>query len=443
MRKVLIVLAAATVWAQAPLSLEDAVRLGLRGNPSMAAAKAGVQAAETRIGEARSGYLPKVNYSESFLRSDNPVFVFGSLLTQHQFSMANFDIGSLNRPDFLDNFQSQITLDQPVFDAGRTRRAVESARLGHSLGAEQERGAQMELIAGIARAYWGEVLAAENLKAAGESYKSAQADLQRAESVHAEGMATDADVLSIRVQLAAVDERRIKARADLDVACAALNDALGLPLDTPHIIAGTLTPAQIPNIPYATWEQQAVAARPEARAARIATDLSEIQGQDARSALLPQVGIHTALEADRQTFATRGGSNWLVGVSLRWNVFNGGSDKQRIAESNYRLDQARADARRADSGIRLQVRSAWANLQAAAQRIQAAKAASAQAEESLRITQNRYRAGMATVTDLLRNESAVLDSRTRYLAAVHDQRIAATALELAAGELTPDSGVLK
>jgi outer membrane protein TolC len=49
---------------------------------------------------------------------------------------------------------------------------------------------------------------------------------------------------------------------------------------------------------------------------------------------------------------------------------------------------------------------------------------------------------MSTVTDLLRNETAVLESRTRYLSAIHDQRIAAAALQLAAGSLTADSEVL-
>jgi hypothetical protein len=42
----------------------------------------------------------------------------------------------------------------------------------------------------------------------------------------------------------------------------------------------------------------------------------------------------------------------------------------------------------------------------------------------------------------LRTETAVLESRTRCLAAVHDQRIAAVALDLAAGRLSPDSEVL-
>jgi outer membrane protein TolC len=55
---------------------------------------------------------------------------------------------------------------------------------------------------------------------------------------------------------------------------------------------------------------------------------------------------------------------------------------------------------------------------------------------------NRYEAGLATVTDLLRNETALLDARTRRLIAVHDQRVAAAQLDLAAGKLTGDSEVL-
>ena len=84
MRK-LIVLLALPMWAQDALSLKDAVRLALRENPAVAGANAGVRAAEARVDQARGGALPRVNYAESYTRSDNPVFVFGALLTQHQF----------------------------------------------------------------------------------------------------------------------------------------------------------------------------------------------------------------------------------------------------------------------------------------------------------------------------------------------------------------------
>ena len=93
-------LAAYGSGAQDPISLKDAVHLSLNRNKAVEAADASRKAAESRIAEARSGNLPKVNYSESWTRSDNPVFVFSSLLTQHQFGEQNFQIGPLNRPDF-------------------------------------------------------------------------------------------------------------------------------------------------------------------------------------------------------------------------------------------------------------------------------------------------------------------------------------------------------
>ena len=89
------------LWAQSPLSLAEAVQTGLEHNPAIEASSAGKDAAQSRIQSARSGLLPKLTYSESYQRSDNPVFVFGSLLTQHQFKQENFDLGALNSPNFL------------------------------------------------------------------------------------------------------------------------------------------------------------------------------------------------------------------------------------------------------------------------------------------------------------------------------------------------------
>jgi outer membrane protein len=333
-------------------------------------------------------------------------------------------------------------VDQVLYDAGQTRNAVKSAGLSTELTREEQRRTGMQVIAGVVRAYYGVVLASESLKTAEQALRSAEADLKRAESVRAAGMSTDVDVLSIRVHLAAVTEQRIRRAAQLDVAKSGLNDALGLPLDSVHTLTTALSRLDLPDMTLAALEKDASATRPEARQTHLATDLARNQVDSARSALLPQVAFHGALEADRQQFINKGGANWLASVGLRWNLFNGSADKARIEQSSHMLDRARADEGRVDSAVRLEVRRAWADLRSAEQRIEVARAAMAEAEESLRITQNRYEAGMSNVTDLLRNETAVLESRTRYVAALHDQRVAATMLELAAGRLSPDSEVL-
>jgi outer membrane protein TolC len=92
--------------------------------------------------------------------------------------------------------------------------------------------------------------------------------------------------------------------------------------------------------------------------------------------------------------------------------------------------------------VRLQVRGAWSNLKSARERLEVAAAAVALADENLRIIKNRYEAGLTNVTELLRSETALLETRVRRLAAVYDQRLAAAALEMAAGTLNADSNVL-
>jgi outer membrane protein TolC len=443
MQKILAVLVVTLPsWAQNPLTLHEAVGLALQKHPSVEAGRNAVKAAEVRITEARSGYLPRLGYSETWLRSNNPVVVFSSLLTQHQFTPANFEINTLNRPDALNNFQSQIALDQTVYDAGMTKQALKSADLGRSLTVEDERGIRMNLIAGVVRAYHGAVLAAENLNVANEAARSAEADLNRAQAILAAGMSTQADVLSIQVHLAAMKEQQIRRKADLEIAVAALNEALGLPLSQPHDLTTALTRASLDDETLEAYETQSLLERPEARQARFAVGLAESQGATARAAYLPQVVAHAGFEVDRQRFVTRGGANWLASLSLRWNIFNGGADKARIDEAAFGLLRSRALENQAGAQIRLQVRRAYADWRSADQRIEVAEAAVSMAQESLRITKNRYDSGLSNVTDLLRNETALLEARTRRLAAIYDQRMAAVNLKLAAGNLTPTSEVL-
>ena len=91
------------------------------------------------------------------------------------------------------------------------------------------------------------------------------------------------------------------------------------------------------------------------------------------------------------------------------------------------------------SAVRLQVREAYLNLATAQKRLDVVKDATSQAAESLRITQNRFEAGLATITDLLRVETAKTAAEKTALNANFDYRLSYAALELATGELSANS----
>jgi outer membrane protein TolC len=429
--------------AQEPLSLQRAVQLALEKHPAVEASRSRTESAESRVALAGSALLPRVTYSESWARSDNPVFAFSSLLTQHQFTEANFQITPLNRPDFLNNFQSQVTVDQTVYDWGATRSNVRAAELGRAVSKEQEQQTRLNLMARVVRAYYGAVLAQASLEAAREGLRSAEADLRRAETIRKAGMSTDADLLSIQVHVAAVREQEIRRSYDAQVAMAALNESLGMPLGAQHVLTTPLMPGRLLEQDAKGYQSAAAENRPELKQAALAAQMAEYQIRAAKAALLPQVGVRGAFEANRQEFVRKGGANWLVAASLRWNLFDGMGTRARIAEAQSNLRTARASQREANQGVQLQVFQALASARSAEERLHVAAAVVAQAEESLRITKNRYESGLSTVTDLLRNEVALLDARTRRLAAMHDQRVAIAELEVAAGTLSTDSEIFK
>lgn len=442
-RLILLLMPGLGLCAQAPLSLPEAVKLALTRHPSLEAASARVQAAESRIAQARAGWLPRATYIEGFQEGNNPVYVFGALLTQHQFGAANFNLGPLNRPDALSNFQSQVSIDQTVYDFGATRSAVKAARIGKQMSEEERRRAELALIAGVARAYHGVGLAEQNLRLAEESLKYANADLERSLSLQRAGVATDADVLSVQVHASSMSEYRTRAAADLRVAHAALNEALGLPLDDVHTLTTPMESSTPAAKASAELETQAVTLRPELLSARLGKDLGTAQESAAKSQYWPVIGVHGVFEADRQNFASKGGANWLFVASARWTLFDGNRTRAAVAEARHMKAAAAASERQMDGAVRLEVRRSQANLDASRERVSTTRDTVAQAEEGLRIIRNRYSNGLATVTDLLRSETALLESKTRRLAALYDQRTAAVQLEAAAGALNGDSDVLK
>ena len=428
-------LGAASAQTLSELSLPAAATKALAAHPSIAANRAQTQSAKEKVAEAHAARWFRVDYSESFSRSDNPVFVFGGLLTQRQFSESNFAIGALNRPNFLNNSQSLVSIDQPIWDAGRARYAEAAADANAKASVAVTRQSELWLVARTARSYMDVNLATEALQVATQALKSGQADRDRAISLRDAGRATDADVLSVEVHLAHMHEQIIARRTERNLALAALNESMGAPLDSEHLLTTPLAAAPV-VLP-------ASVNRPEAEVLRLQTSAAESQWSSARSALFPQISARGVFEADRQRIVTRAGINWFAGVTLRWTPFDGGATRANIRSASAHVDALRASERNTASQVALEVKQSQEMLTAAQARLAATATMVAMAEESLRITQNRYGAGLATITDLLRTETASHEAKLRRLMAVHALRLAQFQIFASAGQLTANSEVLQ
>jgi len=424
------------------ITLEQAVQAAIQQNPAFRTSKDDSDAMRARLKQVQSAWYPHFDFHQDFTRGNNPVYVFGTKLTQRQFTAADFALNKLNTPAPLDNFQTRLDGSWRLFDSGETlfhQRGAKKLVTASDFETEQ---ARQDLVLEVVRAYYGVLVLKENLKAADEAVKTAEASEQRMETMHNAGLLVDSDLLSAKVFVSQMKDRQIRAQNDLALSEMQLARQMGMPLDQTVDPVASLREPGPPNKTIEEWLHVALEQRPALRAAELQQTAADEERKATKSEFGPKIALFGSTERDAMTLGGPSGTNWTAGARLDFNLFAGGAQKARLAEAAALESKAKHTVEWSRSGIQMEVRKAYLDGNAAAQRAATARDASDQAKESLRIIQNRYEAGLTTVTELLRSQTAQLDAATAYLAAVQDWQVARAQLERAAGVLTPESSLI-
>jgi outer membrane protein len=393
-----------------------------------------IDEANARVERAESGFWPRIDVTETVQRGNQPVFVFGSLLSQRRFAATNFALPALNHPDPITNTRTAVALEQPVYNAGLTRLGVEAATLDRDVVSANRDVVRQDLAFRAAQAFVRVLQLEATARAADGAVAAAESDSQRARARREVGLVTEADVLAVDVHLADMRQRHIAAAGDLEVARMQLTEAVGLPL------TATVVPMPPRSRPTPLGEdgdalvREALTTHPMLQQANFNLQLADNGRRTARAALLPTVGVQAGWEFNGATFGAQQ-SSWLIGAEVRVNVFRGFADKARIAEAGHAHVRATAERERVERRIEVEVRGAFAQLEAARAREDTGRAALRQARESQRIIRDRYENGLATVTDVLRAAEATLDAESRATTAEMDVILQTVALDRALGRL--------
>jgi outer membrane protein len=260
--------------------------------------------------------------------------------------------------------------------------------------------------------------------------------------MHKAGLLVDSDLLSAKVFVSQMKDRQIRAQNDLAVAEMQLAREMGMAVDAQAEPAASLAEPGMPGKTIEEWMHIALEQRPGLRSAQLQETAMGDETKAVKAEFGPKIGLFGSAERDAMALGGPSGTNWTAGARLEFNVFAGGAQKARLAESAANANKAKHNVEWFRSGVQMEVRRAYLDGNAAAQRAASARGAVDQAKESLRIVQNRYEAGLTTVTELLRAQTAQLDATTAYLAALQDWQVARAQLERAAGLLTPESALI-
>jgi len=417
-----------------PLALSSAIDEALANNASLRAARAGVDAAGASAASARAANFPRISFTESWQRGDQPVFVFSTLLASRRFAASNFAIDQLNHPDPIGYFHATAGIEQIVFDGGARGASVDTARAQQEIAGLSMRETTLTLGADITNIY-GQLLAAQaESVAALAAVAAGREDLARAERRRDVGVTTEADVLALRVHVADMEQRAIRADGSAVVLRAQMNRLTGAPVDRAFRAVEPDTPAGAELPPVTDLVAEAERERPEIQRAAVAEQVAENDRRAAKSPLLPKVAAQAAFDVSGTRFNDRA-SAWLVGGEFRWSLSTGGGERAQMKAAAAGAVRARAEAEDIRAQVQVEIVTALEQIRSARARQAVGLTAVAQARESERIIRDRYQAGLLSINDVLRAAGAVLDADTQRVTALVDEITGQARLNRAVGRM--------
>ncbi|GFE59699.1 TolC family protein [Geobacter sp. AOG2] len=402
---------ATTAFAAQHLTLKEAIGIALEKNHLVKAAGHHAEAARQGVAMAESYYYPSISFEETLAASNAPTQAFMMKLDEARFTQNDFLPNNLNHPSAYHDFRTALTVNQPLYRPStapvRELAAKESEKQDLALEA-----ARQDTAFQVFRRYLEVQKAAAQLQAADQAIKDARENMRLATVRRDAGVGLLSDELRARTHLSSVEQRLISARNDLELAKMRLANVIGLNNGQEFDIAEPAA-ALSPAISSEDLVATALENRKELQQNRADLAKSEAALKLARSAYLPEVGAFASYQMNAKD-APLGADNdaWMAGVSLKWQIFDGfrrSHDRDRAtaerAAAAESLEQSSRD-------IALQVQESRLRREEMGKRLEVARNALRDAEETVRLLTRRFENSLATMVELLDAQNALNQVRS-------------------------------
>jgi len=407
------------------LTLDEAVRRGLETSHRIAEAVARTEAADAVVGARHASTLPQIAAQGGYSRT-NHVDAFGILLPTNQLRVIY--------PDIPDNFRTRLDLQWPIYTGGRLDAIERSARIDATASADDIATARRDLALEITRAYWALVTATESLRVVEESVTRTDAHLEDVRNQLAAGLVPPSDVFTVDAQASRQRMLTVQARSNRDIVEAELARLVGAPPGTPVETAAALDALAAPPAPLDGLIDAARQQRPERAALVKRTGAAGERARAAAAGTKPTVAVGGGVDyasPNPRIFPREEAwrTSWDASVSVNWPIFDGGRARSEMAEAAALTRAVQERLAEFDASLAVEVRQRVSEIASSRAAIEAATDAVRSAAEARRVLGERFGAGVATSTDVLDAQVALLQAeldRTQALANAHlaDARLA-------------------
>ncbi len=402
------------------LMLDDAIARGVATSHRLAEAEARGQAAAAVVAERHAALQPQASAQAGYTRT-NHVDAFGILLPTNQLKIIY--------PDVPDNYRARLDLQWPIYTSGRLDAIERAARAEAAASGDDLAAARADLRLEITRAYWALVTAIESLHVVEESLTRVGAHLRDVRNQLAAGLVPPNDVSSVEAQESRQRMLGIQARATREVAEAELGRLIGAAPDSAIDPVSPLSVPAAPAAPIATLVEAARQQRSERAGLTRRVEAAGERGQAAAAGRKPTIAIGGGLDFARpnpRIFPREGAwrESWDASVSVIWPLADGGRARAEMAETAAMRRAAEERLAEFDQALAVDVRQRVSELESSRAAVDAATDAVRAAREAARVVGDRFTVGVATSTDRLDAQVALLQAELDRTQAVANARIA-------------------
>ncbi len=319
-----------------------------------------------------------------------------------------------------------------LFGARQASADLETARAG-------ELGQRYETALNVERDYYDVLGARELLDVARERAARAAEQFGTARARVTSGATVPSDSLQVLLEQQRAEAEVLRREAALTVARLQLGRRIGRAVAVDAAPIDSTTPAAL-SITLDEAVERAVAQGPAWREARAAEKSSDAQIRVRQASYLPTVTLTASLGKFDDKFFPTLTNRRSVGFAIALPIWDGGQRELAIQRLKTNRTVARAIREDLERSARRDVTEAYTGYDVSRRALDLAHAGVGVATEILRVQTARYRAGAATVLELLDAQAQLVQAQADLVQARYAVRLARASLEVILGQrLTPDS----
>jgi outer membrane protein len=404
-----------------PLSLKECVALALRFNPALRSNLATVDAQKARVEQALSAYYPQISLNTAYNWNTFNFVSLGGAVRSYTYNWT-----------FIDVFSVGPTLNQTIYDFGRTSNSVKINRENVAASEQDLVTTRQTVILNVQQAYFGILQGQRLAEVAKDVVTQTQQHLDQAKGFYQAGTRPKIDVTKAEVDLANAQLALIQANNNLAVAQVTLNNAIGftqtLTFPVEDILGFTPREYRLEEIVKTAYDQ-----RPEILQIKAKQRSQEAAVDLARSSYYPILSGNAQYLMRGYHMPNDMTWDMFFGAVLTIPIFSGFSSPNQVAEQRANLRNLISQEESLKLNIRLEAEQAYLSQKQSAEQVRVTEKAVGQAQENYDLASGRYQVGVGSPLEITDAEVQLANAKANYIQALYNYKVAEAKIEKAMG----------